>query len=452
MVVSMKIFPPALEIADDEGFAPEKDLFGRKPLGEGLRNLMGAVSQPIVMALDAQWGAGKTTFLRMWAGELRNAGHPVIFFDAFENDHTSDAFLAISAAIVEIVQAHKKSSTKPAKEFLHKAIGAGKVLARSGLKLGVKAATLGAVNATDLDELAEAISDEAETLFDKHIGEKLTQQKAERSALEAFRDALRVVPSILAPPSDGEPQKALVFIIDELDRCKPSFALEILERIKHFFAVENVHFVLGVHMAQLRNSVAAAYGSQIDAHNYLQKFINISYFLIDEGRYRHDRVVPRYVEYLTKSLEFDPENRESARYTAEFISAVSDAKDFSLRSVERIFTALALALAFTGQSQLRPAPIIGGLCVLRVTHPSLYAKAKMGTLTYAEVDGALGLGRNDEDYNMEFARDWWTFCLEPDAPDELVKKFGSTLFQYGFRDRMHIVPALANVIVDRLSS
>ncbi len=64
----MHIFPRALQIGDTEGFTVEKDIFGRQELGSGLTNLVGSVADPMVIAIDGQWGTGKTTFLKMWAG------------------------------------------------------------------------------------------------------------------------------------------------------------------------------------------------------------------------------------------------------------------------------------------------------------------------------------------------------------------------------------------------
>ena len=52
----------------------------------------------MVIAVDADWGAGKTVFLKMWAGELRKAGIPVVYFDAFANDYVDDA-LSIRSGI-----------------------------------------------------------------------------------------------------------------------------------------------------------------------------------------------------------------------------------------------------------------------------------------------------------------------------------------------------------------
>src|SRR5690242_6307744 len=96
----MRLFLPEIEIGETEGFTPEKDIFGRAVLGQRLINLIANVSDPLVVAVDAEWGSGKTVFLRMWAGELRKKSYPVIYFDAFQNDYSNDAFGAIAGEIV----------------------------------------------------------------------------------------------------------------------------------------------------------------------------------------------------------------------------------------------------------------------------------------------------------------------------------------------------------------
>jgi len=126
----MRIFPPPLEIQDDEGFAKEKDIFSRATIGRGLTNFVTTVTDPMVIAVDGQWGSGKTTFLKMWAGELRNAGYPVVYFDAFKSDYAEDAFTAIAGEIVSLAQQHRKASSPAAKNFINKAVGAGKVSVR----------------------------------------------------------------------------------------------------------------------------------------------------------------------------------------------------------------------------------------------------------------------------------------------------------------------------------
>jgi predicted KAP-like P-loop ATPase len=391
----MRLFPPPLEIGDEEGFTPEKDIFGRAQRGVGLTNLVSLVSDPTVTAVDGQWGSGKTTFLKMWAGELRKAGFPVVYFDAFENDHVDDAFLAIAGEVIALAQKRKKANSSKGKALVKSAVGAGKVLLRSSLKLGVKAATLGAIAGADLEGLSDDIAAELEGLTDKYLGELLTQQKQQKDAIQGFRDALTELPALLSEKpnesgSNAPALKPLVFIIDELDRCRPTFALEILERIKHFFSVPNVHFVLGVHLDQLRNSVVVAYGPSIDAQTYLQKFVHLTFFLVDQGRYRSERVVPKFVAYLRKVLDFKKEDNDTVDGATELIQYVAETQDVSLRAIERIMTNLAVGLAYSPSNVIRPSPILGGLCILKVVRSDLYAKAKKGQLKYHDLKDVFG--------------------------------------------------------------
>ena len=67
----------------------------------------------------------------------------------------------------------------------------------------------------------------------------------------------------------------LVIFIDELDRCRPNFAVQLLERIKHYFCVENVIFVLSINSAELVNTVKTVYGQNFDGYRYLDRFLHL---------------------------------------------------------------------------------------------------------------------------------------------------------------------------------
>src|SRR5437899_2382392 len=94
--VLMRLFPPELEIGPEEGFTRERDIFERRPFGEKLTRIVQTLEDPLVLLLDGQWGTGKTTFIKMWRGELTKLKVPSIYFDAFANDYHEDAFLTIA--------------------------------------------------------------------------------------------------------------------------------------------------------------------------------------------------------------------------------------------------------------------------------------------------------------------------------------------------------------------
>jgi hypothetical protein len=449
----MRLLPPPLTIGDREGFDPAKDIFGRKLHAERLTHLLTTIADPLVIAVDGQWGSGKTTFLKMWAGDLRNRGLPVIYFDAFENDYADDAFTAIAGEIIGLAAERRKENESAAKRFFGTAVQAGKIVARSGLKIGVKAATMGALDAADLKSVASDISGEAAAFADKYLGEKLTQRKQEKNAIQSFRDALTELPQLLAEPApEGkvEAAKPLVFIIDELDRCRPAFALEILDRVKHFFAVPGVHFVLGTHVAQLENAVALSYGSNIDAQRYLQKFIHLTHHLIDRQRHSHERTITKFLDYLIRAMEFPKD--EHVSIAVDLIRHVAEHRTLSLRTIERVITVLAVALAFTAKNQFSPAAILSGLCIFKAADPPLFVKAKLGLLHFEEASPLLGLNLPAAGINqsrLDWITKWWAFALQNDPGQEVINEFGPIMANHDL-ERERVVPTVANDVIDSL--
>ena len=96
----MKIIIPPLAVEDEDGF--KNDALQRKSFGESLRNVVANSTEPLVISLDGRWGEGKTTFIKMWRGLLREDGIPSIYFDAFAHDHTADAFMSIASSLSDL--------------------------------------------------------------------------------------------------------------------------------------------------------------------------------------------------------------------------------------------------------------------------------------------------------------------------------------------------------------
>ena len=88
--MGIRIRPEEVEIPPDKPF--EHDLLDRKDLAKFLTQVVDGIDGPCVMAIDAPWGAGKTTFLKMWSRHLRKKCFPVVEFNAWETDHAADPF------------------------------------------------------------------------------------------------------------------------------------------------------------------------------------------------------------------------------------------------------------------------------------------------------------------------------------------------------------------------
>lgn len=96
-------------------------------------------------------------------------------------------------------------------------------------------------------------------MAEKALDDYWKHEEDKPTAMRDFRKTLE----------DFAKKSPLIIVIDELDRCRPDYALSVLEIIKHFFSLPGIHFVFGVNLEALENSVRCRYGPGIDAHGYL---------------------------------------------------------------------------------------------------------------------------------------------------------------------------------------
>lgn len=255
----------------------EGDLWERKALGEHLTRYVDRLKVGAVLALDARWGEGKTWFARHWQKHLEQTEHQVIYLDAFANDYLDDPFLIISSEIASTLE----NNTDPdlLKSFKQKAAKAYQVLLPNLpqliIGLGLNLIGAGFLSSTvkktyeggkDLvDGIAESLSEQIK----ENIEKKIEDYETEKQSLNSFKDSLRDLAKKLDKP--------LVFIIDELDRCRPDFSIRMIERIKHFFDIPNIIFVLVMDKTQLTKVICHNYGYDNEvSEEYLDKFIDFT--------------------------------------------------------------------------------------------------------------------------------------------------------------------------------
>jgi len=263
----INIIPPPVEVPDDAGFSREIDILQRKPFGEALTRLVQAIPDGGVIALDSPWGEGKTTFVKMWRGYLSQPSINIksIYFDAFEHDYSDDPFICLSAELLTFFESVGANELT----LKDKMASVGKGVLKAGFNLGLKVLTLNAVDGTALENVGSDIAQELSTITDKQILDRIQTQKNLKQNIQDFRDRLE---QVVKDHADG----TLVFVIDELDRCRPDFAVAMIEQVKHLFAARGVVFVLVLNSKQMQEYVRGVYGVSIeDAERYLQKFINI---------------------------------------------------------------------------------------------------------------------------------------------------------------------------------
>ena len=371
--------PPV--IGDTDGFETS-DIFQAKPVGERLANVVGEIAGHAVIVLDGPWGSGKSVFAKQWAGLLRQRGHAVVYFDAFEHDHLDDAFFPLFGHLLQASDSAGSRFESSRASLIKRATSVVKAMPRIAGDMALRARI--GMSLADLrphvDDVTDAEADDIETL----IEESLQQAAAQVECVNRFREALAAA---VSEARDGEQGKApLVFVIDELDRCRPSYALNVLERIKHLFAVDGICFVLVTHLEGLADMVRRAYGLK-EADRYLDKFFQLR---LDIRRLLSQTQEPhhtRYLQHLAAPTDIPWDGNQFATVTINYLVQVHE---LTLRTQERVMLNLALFYgANGGPNRLRALHddggslvLAAGLCVMRNVAPELYRDAARERLGY----------------------------------------------------------------------
>ncbi len=128
----------------------------------------------------------------------------------------------------------------------------------------------------------------AEALSGRNIGDLVKNLKG-KDYFEAQKDKEELDMLIDSFFKSLLPERGnrLIVFIDELDRCKPTYAVKLLERIKHYFALDSITFVFSVNFGELENTVRNFYGERFDACRYMDRFFDIRLELtpIDMSKY-----------------------------------------------------------------------------------------------------------------------------------------------------------------------
>ena len=257
----------------EEGDPFANDLLDRRTIANNLTALLENTTTPYVMSISAPWGQGKTTFIKMWKKLLDQRGFGTVYFDAWSTDYADDPLLAFINAIDSAIE-DKEDST--AKKAMGKVKSTFKRVIRASPKIALNWALRGGLNLiTDGDEDPEDEINAITQIAEKLIEQEMAKFSATRQILDEFGEKLSELGKVM-----GNDDKPLVIFVDELDRCRPDYAVELLERIKHLFAVENVLVVLSVDTEKLGHAASQVIGfSPEDTDGYLRRFIDLDYRL-----------------------------------------------------------------------------------------------------------------------------------------------------------------------------
>ncbi|TNE66076.1 MAG: hypothetical protein EP336_11095 [Rhodobacteraceae bacterium] len=381
----------------EQGFEAASDL-GREPDGKKLSDLVERIEEPMVIAVDAPWGAGKSVFLKCWVGahvKDNEGAATTVYFDAFKNDFMGDPLVSIFKEVSDRIESLKPKTADEAeqqriaklKALSGKAKKYAPILGRAALRLALGTAATEAImdienpDESSLDEMLANASSEAA----KAIGSFWQAEETRTQAMDGFRTYLTELAA----------EQKLVIVVDELDRCRPDYALNLLEVIKHFFNVPNVHFVLGVNLTELENSVRARYGTEVNAGLYLQKFVTVTMPLPVRNRDLRWDANAKHFQNISASMGLLIANSRPDALWQAMEATIKDIapNDLTLRSVEKMSTLLACRSHVSsydwdamGHDTLRAC-----LILLKVCFPKIYRRILLREASFEEIITTLGM-------------------------------------------------------------
>ena len=256
----------------------------------------------ISVAVDGKWGSGKTFFIKQCklvldclndendssekrkilevvtqgkTEKLSKISYKSVYFDAWKNDSNIDPIVSLSKSI-----------------------------ATTTFNIKTKAKSIAFKAGEQLVKIA------VEKIAKIDIGSLLDIFQTEENTEAEFKKELA---SLI--PKDGR----LVIFIDELDRCRPVYAVKLLERVQHFFDNEKITFVFAVNLYELKNTIQKLYGSNFNGDRYLDRFFDFvmsipeldleSYYQNIANSMNINTDFPEYYKELETKFDFSARER-----------------------------------------------------------------------------------------------------------------------------------------------
>lgn len=338
----------------------QDDILKRKGYAEKLSKLIAngksyADTSSLVLAIDSEWGTGKSTFLAKWSDMLQNKlGHESFIYNAWEHDDFGNPLLSIMYTLMDAFT--KKNITIKSRDLiLSKTAQISKLIAQNvGKKIIVDKIGI------EIDKIGEILKKSTDTDPSDFL-ELLKTQESNKS-FKDFEQYKKIKKELKKLIEEISVEKKFIFIIDELDRCRPLYAIETLEAIKHYFNLNNVTFVFALDIKQLSHSIATVYGQDMDANGYLRRFFDIQLRIPKP-------TMNDYVKFVNMNLEIKKDSDMISKWTNIFSRF-----NCSLRDIDKVMFNMKLLIdtSFSKYCSNDVIEIYTYLSMLKHKHPTTY--------------------------------------------------------------------------------
>lgn len=348
----------------------EGDLFSRNKVAEDFTKIITSIEQPFVLSINSSYGSGKTFFLKRWAEELKQNRETVIFFNAWDCDFVEKPLLPFLYNFIE--QLKEQSLVKyDLKEDL--------INCKDVFCTAVKG-IIGNYSGINIDDLNEHKN--ADTLKIPKI-KTLEEYKELKKILSDFKIGLEEIISKLQG-------KNIYIFVDELERCRPIFAIELLEAIKHLFNVKGLVFILGIDRSQLKHTISNIYGCGMDGEGYLRRFIDLELELPKPD-------IKKYTENLQNIFDIhNKDNSVAGRWTTgydefnTYFNFFASIYPMQLRDIEQIYAKFNVITKMLDEKVNKIMPILALLMILKINDIKLYNQFTIKSLSIENFENFIG--------------------------------------------------------------
>lgn len=308
------------------------DRLERARYAEFLTNYLAAEGKQrnYVLNLNAEWGAGKTWFIKRWYMELKQH-YPTVYIDAWQQDFSDDPLLTVISSIIDQLK-HIAGKENPIPEGMRqRLLGLFKVSSKLALKAAIKKAGLEeddfSLEGEDANQLVDALC---------------SNQKERYESIQYLKKEIRQWVEGAVGLSDGKLDYPAFILIDELDRCRPSYAVEMLETIKHIFDIPGVVFVLATDTEQLQHAIKVIYGEGFHASAYLRRFFKRQFSLKEISK---SSFIESYMVFDDASCgHLFPRFKTVSEFSL-LLSVIADAFNLKLRDIEQYIDKVMAAIS-----------------------------------------------------------------------------------------------------------
>ena len=340
------------------------DALNRSSMAEKLTNVVKHQHEGMVISLSGDWGTGKTFFLERWKRHLEAEGFHTLYFNAWQDEFCNEPLVAILTQL----------------NTLHD----GTNLESIGHKFQLY--------------FAPMLVQNLQSIVENNLGLNLSIKPDQSSQLYVERTKLKArlegELKKLADRVDKETQKPLIFIVDELDRCKPTYSIDFLEKVVHLFQVSNIVFVFGINKNELLASVRSIYGD-IKSEVYLRRFFQREFIMppSDPTSFSQHLIESRRLKDIFNGL--GPQFRQQLDGFVAAFTAIAAKMELTLRDIEYCIRVVEdIAKNLDNNSIMHPC-FLAILVPLSLVNKPLYKRLVEGELIGAEVADFLNQMRDD---------------------------------------------------------